>query len=70
MAYVIELLPELPVIRVAFDGHVSLQDRVDALEAVIHRQATSSYRRLMVDLTRASMADASNSETVAHAGVR
>jgi len=66
MAYVIELLPDLPVIRVAFDGPVSVQDRADALDAVIHRQAASSYRRLMVDLTGASMNDASTSETIAH----
>lgn len=67
MTYAIELLPELPVIRVVLQGRVSLQHRIEALDEVISRQSTSSYRKLLVDLSGATMADATTSETVAHA---
>ena len=67
MAYSIELVEGLPVIRVVFRGSVSLEDRVAALEGVIARQSTSSYRRLLVDLTDAEVTETSTSETLVHA---
>jgi len=67
MPYVVDLLPGPRVIRVVFDGEVSLQDRSGALANLIEFQAESSFRNVLVDLTKASLIDASNSETLEYA---
>lgn len=67
MPYVVDLLHELGVVRVVFSGQVSLQDRADALNAVLQHQAGSSYRKVLIDLGDATLADASSSETLAYA---
>ena len=66
MPYVIDLLREPGVVRVAFTGEVSLQERAEALDAVLRCQAASACRNVLVDLADARLADASASETVAY----
>ena len=67
MPYVVDLLPELSVVRAVFTGKVLLQDRGAALSALIRLQAESSFRNVLVDIMDASLADASNAETFEYA---
>ncbi|HEY0504166.1 MAG TPA: hypothetical protein VGD42_11805 [Lysobacter sp.] len=68
MPYVVEPLPELSVIRVRFEGPLRLQERARALDDVIALHAAASYRRLLVDLSRATAMEDCEAGAWAHAG--
>jgi hypothetical protein len=67
MPYAIEVLPALSAICVTFTETVTLPERARALEEILRHHHESEARNLLVDLTQATVIDASNAETVDYA---
>ena len=63
----IELLPDLGVITVRLAGAVAIQQRAEALEALLELQAQTSYSKVLIDLSDATVVDGTSSETIQHA---
>lgn len=67
MPFVVDLVPGQHVIRAVFTGPVSVQERARALDTVLQSAARGACHRLLVDLSAATLLDASASETLGHA---